>query len=369
MIGSFTQGHWLPMMTPATILGGVGWVHLDDVSASFFRFAREVLKELRPRRIRNAFCQAMIVEHPIDMQILNTDGPERVDDFTTVLVREIVAFPFGSFVDTSDHLAMPTLLFRSPLQFGVFALHLRQCLFFTAKEARIRNFLARGEGGKGFESYVNANGVRIVLQELRVALNGKGDIPFPSRGAMNGARLDRAFDRTVKDHLDGANLGEAHPIIMGETKTALRIGETIVATIPFKARIAGFLPRFTALEKGFEGQIDTHCNILQDLGMNLCERGALLFQNRIDLLLLETRERNVLTLVGRGTQVQQLIIQDATLFEMRFKRSLLFLCRIDPTLKVFKHRSILYLNERGVKKTPKCPIPSHHHKEGPFIPT
>ena len=76
MIGSFTERHLLPMVAPAAILRRVGRVDFDQRSASFFRFAREMIKELRPGRVTDAFGKTMIVNHPIDMQIFNTDDPE-----------------------------------------------------------------------------------------------------------------------------------------------------------------------------------------------------------------------------------------------------------------------------------------------------
>ena len=48
--------------------------------------------------------------------------------------------------------------FRCALsQFEVLALHLCQCLFFQAKEARVLDFGAIREGGKGFETHINAD--------------------------------------------------------------------------------------------------------------------------------------------------------------------------------------------------------------------
>ncbi len=177
MIGSFTQGLFLPMMTPATILRRMGRVDFEERSASFFRFARKVLKELRPRRVRNTFCQTLIVDHPIHVQIFNTDGPERVDHLATVLMREVVASPFGSFMHTSDHFAMRAPLFRAFLQSAMLALHFCQCLFFFAQGTRVGNFLPIGERCKGFETNINTNGKSIVLQPDWIADDRKGDLP------------------------------------------------------------------------------------------------------------------------------------------------------------------------------------------------
>ena len=45
MIGTLTQGHHLPMMTPAAILRCVGRIHFEELPASFFRFAGQLIKE------------------------------------------------------------------------------------------------------------------------------------------------------------------------------------------------------------------------------------------------------------------------------------------------------------------------------------
>jgi hypothetical protein len=185
---------------------------------------------------------------------------------------------------------------------------------------------------------------------------------------MDGTGLDRAFDLSMGHHFDGANLGEADAMVVGDAEARLGIGETIVAPISLKTWVAGFVSRLVASEKGLEGQIDPHRDILHHLGMHLFERRILFFQHRIGLLLLEAREGNAITLVGRVAHFQQLIIQEATRFKVRLERSQLFLRRIDPVSIVFQHCTILSFNETEVKKMSICPIPSRHQKERPFIP-
>src|SRR5450759_5196631 len=99
MIHALTQGHLLPMVAPAAILCRVGRIDFDEHSASFFRFARELVKELRPRRVTDALGQTMGVNHPIDVEIFDTDHPELIDDLSTLLMGEIVAAPFSSLVE------------------------------------------------------------------------------------------------------------------------------------------------------------------------------------------------------------------------------------------------------------------------------
>ncbi len=145
-------------------------------------------------------------------------------------------------------------------------------------------------------------------------------------------------------------------MIMRDAKPTLRIGDAIVASISLKARIARFLASLTTPEKGFEGQIDAHRHVLQDLGMHVSKGRAFFFQDRIRPLLLEARERNPISLIGCFAHFQQMIIEKATLFKMSIKRSLLFFRRIDPILKVLKHVASMCFKQTGVKKRPMCPI-------------
>jgi hypothetical protein len=368
MIGSLTQGHGSPMVASATLLGRVGWVDFEDRSASFFRFARELVKELRPRRITDAFCQTVIVKHLLHVQILNTDGSKVIDNPSTVLMGKILASPSSSFMHTSNHLSMPAPLFRPFCQVCVFPLHFCQSFFFGAEEARVGNFLSGGEGCKRLESNINTDSQSVVFQSLWIGDDRKRDEPFSGCGSMDGTGLDRAFDCSMVDQFDRSNFREAHTVVMSDAEATLRIGHALIATISLKARIARGLSRLAASEKRGEGQINTHRDILQDLGMNLGERGPLFFENRIRLLLLEARERNPIALIGGLAHFQQLIIQDATLFKMGVKRSLLFFCRIDPVPIVFQHRPILHVNGMAVKEIPMGPIPSYHQEERPILP-
>jgi hypothetical protein len=368
MIDSDRQRHGLPMLAPATILRRVCRVDFEKRSASFFHFAGQVLKKLRPRRIRNTFCQTMIVNHLLDAQIFHTDSSEGVDDPSTVLVGEIVTPPFGSFMNTSDHLAMPPPLLSAFLHLRMLALNFCQGLFFATEEARVGNFLPCREGGEGFQPYINADGEWGVWQPDGLADDRKGSIPFSRRGAMNGTGFDGPFERTMLYHFEGANLGEVDTVVMGDAEAALRIGEAVIATRAFKARKAGFASRLAAAKERLIGQIDAHGNILQDLGMNRSQRGALGFEHRIGLLLLKARERNSIALIGGVAHLKQLIIQEATLFQMRLQRSLLFFGRVDPKPIILQHRPILGIHRMRVKKRPNCPIPSRPQKERPFIP-
>src|SRR6266487_195634 len=154
-VGSLTKGHRLPMMTPAAILCRIGRVDFDKRSASFFRFARELPKELRPCRVTDAFCQTMVMNHPVHVKIFDTDHPEAIDDLTARLVGEIVTPERDPLMHPRYDFTMLAALRRAPGQFGILALHLGPRLFLVAEKARILDLFRRGEGGKGLESDID----------------------------------------------------------------------------------------------------------------------------------------------------------------------------------------------------------------------
>ena len=61
------------MSTGAARLTRIGRIDFDERSASFFRFARELGKECRPRGICNALGKTMIVNHAVDLQVFDTE--------------------------------------------------------------------------------------------------------------------------------------------------------------------------------------------------------------------------------------------------------------------------------------------------------
>jgi hypothetical protein len=82
---AFRKWHVVPVFASAAILRGIGRVDSHIGPTSFFRFAGELTEKGRPGCIMNAFCQTVIVGHPIDMEVFHTDDPEAVNKLTAVL--------------------------------------------------------------------------------------------------------------------------------------------------------------------------------------------------------------------------------------------------------------------------------------------
>lgn len=102
---------------------------------------------------------------------------------------------------------------------------------------------------------------------------------------MDGAGFDAPLDFPVVDHLDTANLGKRHAVVMREMKSGLGKGEAIIAIMPTEPRKTRGFACFTTAEKGFESQIKTSGHVLQDLRMHVLEGRTFSFQDRkrIDL--------------------------------------------------------------------------------------
>ncbi len=280
MIGSLTQGHLLPMVTPAALLRRVGRIDCDELSASFFRFARQSVKELRPGRVTDAFRKTMIVNQPVHLQVLHTDHPETVHDLSGLLMSEVVSSETNPFMDSRYDFAMLPAFRCAFCQFGVLPLNLRQRFLFISEKARIGDLFTGREGRKGCESDINPDWGSKRGQAFRLTLDAERDVPFARRSPVDGTGFDTSLDGPMVDHLDTANFGERDAGIMRQGKAGLREGEAIVAVMPTEARVSRSFASLDTPEKGLHGQINAHGDVLQDLRMHGAERGTLRFQER-----------------------------------------------------------------------------------------
>src|SRR5438067_8221403 len=100
MIHTLTQEHLLSMMAPAATLRRVGRVDFDSRSASFFRFAEQLVKKSRPRSVMNAFGETMIMGHALDMQVFHTNDSETINELAALLMGEIIPPKSNQLMDT-----------------------------------------------------------------------------------------------------------------------------------------------------------------------------------------------------------------------------------------------------------------------------
>src|ERR1700736_5681775 len=102
MIGTLRERHLLPMSTPATGLGCIGGVHSDQLTASFFRFAHQLIEECRPRHITDRFRQTMGVKHTVHVQIFHADNTGLIDNLPRMLMGEVLSTPRDTLMHTSN---------------------------------------------------------------------------------------------------------------------------------------------------------------------------------------------------------------------------------------------------------------------------
>jgi len=364
MIDTFKERHDLPMMAPAAILTRVGRVDSKVLPASFLRFAGESPEELRPRGIMNAFRETMIMHHPVHTQVFHRNRPEAVYDLAADLVREIVPFETDTLMHAGDRLAMFPPFWCAFCQFGMFALDLRQSLFFLAKKARVGDLFTRRKGGKRCESHVNPNLGRKRRFALWVALNGKGGIPLAGRGATYREGFDRAAYRAMVDHLDSSDLGDHNPVIVREGKARLREGEAIIAIFALKAGVPWATCLFgrgrgmltDTAEKGLERQVYPYSHILQDLRMDAREGGLLLFQypKRVDLVI--QGKRFAFLLPTRTPFFQQMVIQPAAFLKNSGELLCLLFRWVYAVLEHFMHARMMTQTEQECKRETALPL-------------
>ena len=252
------------MSAPATGLTRIGGIDFDQRSASFFRFARELTKEGRPRGVCNAFRQTMVMNHPIHREVFDANDPIGVDDLTALLMGKILSSPSDAFMHTGYCFAMLASSSGAFRQFGMFALYLRQRLLFLTEKPGVLNLRAIRECCKGRKSDVNTHLCRGFWQVFWFHLTGKRDVPLACRGTTNGSSLDLSTDGTMIDQLDAANLGKAHPVVMGKGETRLSVGETVIVPFAFKAGITWVFTCLAATEERLERQFHPFGDIVYD---------------------------------------------------------------------------------------------------------
>lgn len=149
MIHALTERHLLPMPTSATGRRSVGRIDFHQLVASLFRFAHQLIEEGRPRRITDRFGEAMMMNHPVHVEILNTDHAKGIHHTAALLMGEVLSFAPDTFMHTGYRLAVLAPLWGAFGKFGVFPLHASQDFLFCAKKAGVLNVLPIGERCKG----------------------------------------------------------------------------------------------------------------------------------------------------------------------------------------------------------------------------
>lgn len=213
----------------------------------------------------------MISHHVSYLQIFGNDQATGVDDLSGDLVMEVRAlvsdFPMEAGQDQPGFLSVCSAFFL-PGQFTLFALEFRLRL---SEVLRVFNLSPIGEDSETLEADVNADCAGGNRSGLRFVLDGETGVPMvaipPDRTG-----LDLAGDLPVHPDFEVSDLGEFQFAILDPEARLLGVGDAVVSTLAFEARIAGlavFLLK--APEEPLEGPFDPKKNVLQHLRMDFFE--------------------------------------------------------------------------------------------------
>jgi len=329
--------------TPATALTGVARVNQYDTTASIFRFAQRVLYKLVPRRIRNAFRQAVVFEHPLYIQVLKGQHAEAVGQLPAFLVSKVTSSIRYSFVDTTDHLTPFCAFWCTFLSFGQFPLCFRQLVLILSKETRIGDLLAIRQGSERLKTDIHTDRGSGWRQGLRFGFDSEAGVPLSRGAASQGDRFHSAFDRPMQDQLNRADLAEDKRVAEQQRAIAiLRIGDAVKAPFALEARVADLLLAcLDAPKERFEGQINALGHVLQYLRVNSLQRWSFTLQQRNAALGLVPVCGSLLLFPSVLAIGQCFVIQPAAFLKHLLKKSLLALGGADTVFERFRHIVII----------------------------
>lgn len=342
-IYSVGQREFLSVSAPRTILGCVGRVDLYRRASSVFSFGEQQEKEHCPGRVRNRFCEAVIVDHAVDFKVFDRDETESVDDFASRLMNKISPTESDSLVNTGNGFSTFGAL-RSAIGFlAQFALYLGQFLFVRAKEFWVVNDISCGKRGESRQPNVDADAIGRGRQRCWcLDFTGERCVPFPSRRTADSAGLRFSFQRTVQDNLHATDLGKpktfTYQLAAGRN---LWEGHAVVAMLAAKARKARFFSSLATSKERLESQVDTNGDVLQNLRMNVGQEWAFCLENwQAGMLFVQGRPFASLFVDGLAF-FKKLIVEPTAFVQRCFKNSLLLWCGEQAIFKTFTHDFIL----------------------------
>jgi hypothetical protein len=326
VIGSLTERHLLAMVTPTTVLAGIGRVDLDSYSASFFRFADQHIEESRPRRVTYTFSETVVMHHPVDLQIFNRYETVGVYDLSAGLVGEVGTLETYPLVDSGNYLAS-FLTFRCTLfSLRKLSLSASQFLFFFAKEAGIGYLRTIRQGSKAVQADIKADLVRVLWKNIRLyVITAKASVPFASARAGDSASFGIAFNRSMEFNLDMTDLRD-YQFVTDKLTAArdLREGDRVIPSIALEAGITSFfVTGLNSPKESLKSQIEPDGYVLQYLTMHQTKPITYKLQSWQLIDLLVQPRRFAWLLVSVTTFSQPMVIEPATFFKLHLEQGFL----------------------------------------------
>jgi hypothetical protein len=360
------------MATARAILRGVGRSHGDKLSTGPCCLVREKVRELPPRRSMDALSATMGMDQAIDRQIFARDRVKLIDDATAVLLREITAAPGAAFMDARAPMPVFGALWRPLLPLAVRTLDLGEGLFLTTEESLLSNFLTRRAGGESLHPDINAHPLPCRWHGRRCgALTREADRPRARAAAADRRRLGRACQWAMQDDLDFTNPIQPHPPLSSVQLAAhgtVGRGGARIASLPAQTWIARRLSPSYAAKECWAGQVNAYRHVLQHLRLNASHRRPGGFERGQGRLLIGEPQRFLPLLPRIPPFGEQVIVEPATLLQLRIEEALLLLVRLQTVRERLTHALIIYLKRaRAQTRWPIHPLAKAAGLSGPFL--
>lgn len=309
-------------------------------------FVLAEVDELRPAGILDSLSQTMVLNHPLDVQVLKGNEAETRYQVVAELVVKVPA-PVGDPLVLEGHYEpglipiVGTLLLAAQPALTNF-----QASFGFTQVLRRLDFLACGKGHKILETKINTNLPISSLRLVHLHFAQNRDEVFVGLCFRHGNTFHLAFDGPVKYGLDPTNLWQIDSIVVN--LEALGVADSLNVVFAMVLGIAqghpvltwflsrfgpGKCPLFDHPEVVLIGPVKVFERLLQNLAIGLFQPG----QERLDYLehigrvvvakALAVLEKVRLAL-GQGS-----VVNESGAAELNGQRGLLLLIRGNPKPK------------------------------------
>ena len=330
--------HLLPMPALVTVLRCVGRIDFDKHPAGASSLVGKFVEKPRPSRVRNALCETVIVDHPVDGQIFNTDGAVTINNAPGMPMGEIITPESNALMNTSNNFAPLLSLRRAFFSLAQFALSLGKGLFVLPEKLGWVNGLAVGKRGKGAQADIDAYGFVVGSKPVRFNIATERNVPLASRRTSNGSGLGVSAHFAVQNDFDVSDLGDSQtPVFDGTSRRHLRKCKRVVPAFATKTRIARLFTRFYAAEESLVSKIDSDSNILQNLGMHTIQAVTLLLENWNRNRLRMVVQRFLALFPRSFSLFKQMVVKPTAFVKRAFEGFCLIAGRKQSVFKGFKH--------------------------------
>ena len=344
---SYGQSHLLPVPAARASLRCVSGVYFNQRTTSVFSFVRKIVKELPPCHIENAFGKAVVVNHPVNVQVFNGDDTSLVDKVPAKLVSEVGTPVCSTLLDMRNDFASLGSLRRPLRLFTHSSLSFSKSLFSGTKETGIVDDLARRKSGETRKSDINTHSFFRFWKRIIGDFTAKRHEPLASAGTSDTAGLDVPFEGAVVNNLNIANLGKRNGRIANGIP-ALWVTKAIIPSSAAETGVSRLLARFNSAEESLKSKVNPDSHVLENLTVDTGKRWSIPFQGRQSLNLSVESKGLVVIFPSYLTLFQKVIVKPATLVECLEHKSLLFVGRIQSVLESYLMHNVNY--STNVKK-------------------